>query len=171
MQNKDLLESMGGGITISGGEPMNQADFVCELAKCLGGIHKAIQTSGYKDAETYKRVIDSVDYIMQDIKLVEEKAHRAYTGVSNNRILENIKILKKSKKPFVFRIPLIPDITDTKENLRSAAEIAEDFPVELMPYNTLAGAKYSMIGMEYPLSSEGNRKEDFTIYFKNAVIL
>lgn len=148
-----------------------QADFVCELAKELGSIHKAIQTSGYTDLETYKRVIDSMDYVMQDIKLADEKEHILYTGVSNERILRNIEWLKTSGKPFVFRVPLIPEITDTKENLRAIAEIVGECKAELMPYNALAGAKYDMVDMEYTLSAEKNREEDFTKYFRNAVLL
>ena len=86
-------------------------------------------------------------------------------------MLKNIEWLKSSGKEFVFRIPLIPGITDTKTNLESIAKITEDFPTELLPYNSLAGAKYAMLGMEYPLSSEGNRCEDFTRFFKNARLI
>lgn len=171
LQNADILEIMGGGVTISGGEPMLQADFVCELATKLGKTHKAIQTSGYADFETYKKVINHMDYVMQDIKLADEEQHVLYTGVSNAPILENIEWLKKSEKSFVFRVPLIPEITDTEKNLKAIAEIVGDYRVELMPYNSLAGAKYSMIDMEYSLSDEGNREEDFTKYFRNAIIL
>lgn len=171
LQHADILEIMGGGVTISGGEPMLQADFVCALAKELGRTHKAIQTSGYTDLETYKRVVGCMDYVLQDIKLADEEQHIFYTGVSNKSILENIEWLKQSGKAFVFRVPLIPGITDTEENLKKVAKIAGDFRVELMPYNPMAGAKYSMVDMKYTLSDEKNREEDFTKYFKNAVML
>lgn len=150
-KNAELLKNLGGGITISGGEPMSQADFVCELADKIKNIHKAIQTCGYTDEETYKSVIDKFDYIMQDIKLANSVAHKLYTGVDNDKILKNIEYLKKSGKEFVFRVPLIPNITDTKENLAEISKITEGFPVEYLPYNTLAGAKYEMLGMEYKL--------------------
>ena len=150
-KNEEILKSLGGGITISGGEPMMQADFVCELSDKLTNIHKAIQTSGYADEETYKRVIDKFDYIMQDIKLADKEKHKLYTGVDNEKILKNIEYLKRSGKEFVFRVPLIPGITDTEDNLKGISEIAEGFNVEYLPYNELAGAKYEMIGMEYKL--------------------
>ena len=150
---------------------MLQADFVCELAQGLGDFHKAIQTSGYAEPETYRKVIGCVDYVMQDIKLADTQAHIRYTGVSNARILENIEWLKTSGKDFVFRVPLIPGITDTEENLIAISKIAGPFRTELLPYNSLAGAKYPMLGMEYPLSTERNRSEDFTKYFANAVLL
>lgn len=171
LKHADILKLMGGGITISGGEPMMQPDFVCKLAERLGDIHKAIQTSGYADFETYKKVVGHVDYVLQDIKLVEETAHISYTGVSNQKILKNIEWLKTSGKEFVFRVPLIPGITDTEENLKAIAKVVGDCRTELMPYNPLAGAKYPMVDMEYSLHVEQNREEDFTKYFKNSVVL
>ena len=167
----EILKRMDGGITISGGEPMLQADFVCALAQELGDFHLAIQTSGYAEPETYQRVIRHVDFVMQDIKLADPQAHIRYTGVSNERILRNIAWLKTSGKEFVFRVPLIPDITDTEENLGAISRIVGSHRTELLPYNSLAGAKYSMLGMEYPLPEEGNRSEDFTKFFENAVFL
>jgi len=164
----DLFEKMGGGVTFSGGEPMMHADFVCEVMDKIGNVHKAVQTSGFTDFETYKRVIDSVDYVMQDIKLADCKKHKEFTGVGNEKILANIEYLKKSGKEFVFRVPLIPNITDTEENLKGISEIVGDCPVELLKYNIMAGAKYGMLGMEYTLMSEPNEKKDYTAFFKNA---
>ena len=147
---------------------MMQADFVCELADELKGVHKAIQTSGYADFETYKKVISKFDYIMQDIKLANCDEHRLYTCVGNEKILKNIEWLKESGKEFIFRVPLIPGITETEENLKAISQIAGDFPVELLKYNVLAGAKYEMLGAEYPLGDLENKNTDYTKYFKNA---
>lgn len=171
LRNAGILDMLGGGITISGGEPMMQADFVCDLAGRLGPVHKAIQTSGYTDLSTYRRVINTMDYVMQDIKLADPGEHRRYTGVDNECILENIEWLKESKKEFVFRVPLIPGITDTEQNLKAIAKITGDFRTELMMYNPFAGAKYPMIGMQYPITNEKNAKEDYTQYFSNAVMV
>ena len=168
--NADVLALLGGGITVSGGEPLMQADFVCELAEKLSGIHLALQTSGHASAETYRRVISHFDYIMQDVKLADPQLHKRYTGVDNTRILENIRILRQSGKPFLFRVPLIPGITDTEENLRAISRIVEDAPVELLKYNPFAGAKYDTVGLTYSLPELRNRDEDFTKYFQNATI-
>ena len=165
-----FFDVSGGGVTFSGGEPLMQGDFVCEVADALNGIHKAIQTSGYAPEEIYRRVVERMDYVLQDIKLADPALHRQYTGVDNARILRNIAWLKESGKPFVFRVPLIPNITDTPENLKQIARITEDFPVELLPYNKLAGAKYEMLGLEYPLGSIDNREDAYTSYFQNAVL-
>lgn len=151
LENADFLALTGGGITVSGGEPMMQSEFVCELAEKLGNIHKAIQTSGYTDEETYKRVIDKFDYIMQDIKLVDGALHKKYTGVDNDKILRNIEILKSSGKEHIFRMPLIPGITDTDENKSAAIELVGENNIEFLDYNPLAGAKYEMLGMKYEL--------------------
>lgn len=168
LKYKDFFKSLSGGVTFSGGEPMMQADFVCETVDKLGGIHKALQTSGYTDKDTYKRVIDRFDYIMQDVKIADAKKHREFTGVDNARILENIEYLKSSGKEFILRVPLIPNITDTDENLAAISRIAGDSPVELLKYNVLAGAKYDMLGMEYTLGNEKNEEKDCISFFANA---
>lgn len=170
LENADFFEMNGGGVTISGGEPMMQSEFVCEVFDRLPGIHKAIQTSGYTNRETYLKVIEKVDFVMQDIKLANPFLHRKYTGVSNEQILENINMLKNSGKNFVFRVPLIPGITDTKENLTAISEITGGHKTELLRYNNLAGSKYRQVGMEYTLPDITPREDDFTKYFKNAIL-
>ncbi len=164
----ELIKAMEGGVTFSGGEPMMQADFVCNTAELLPDVHRAVQTSGFTDFETYRAVVSKMDYIMQDIKFADCKKHLEYTGVSNDKILNNIKWLKEQGKNFVFRIPLIPGITDTKENLSEISEIVGKSPVELLKYNPFAGAKYNMLGMKYPIGEVKNRIDDFTKYFQNA---
>jgi len=150
-KDKDIYRCLNGGVTVSGGEPLMQSDFVCDLADNLSGIHKAIQTSGYADRETYKKVISKFDFVMQDIKLADNEEHIKYTGVSNEKILKNIEWLKNSGKDFVFRVPQIPNITDTKENMKRIFEIAGQHKVELLPYNNLAPVKYEMLGMKFEL--------------------
>jgi len=171
LRYREFFRLAEGGVTVSGGEPMLQADFICALAERLGGMHKAIQTSGYAKEDTYKRVIDRFDLIMQDIKLADPKLHREYTGVDNELILRNIEYLKKSGKKFVLRVPLIPEITDMAENLALIAKMAGDSPVELLKYNSLAGAKYDMLGMRFPLGEIKNREDRFESYFQNAVLV
>ncbi len=171
LKNRDFFDMTNGGITISGGEPMLQYKFVLELAGKLKGIHLALQTSGYADHNIYKSVINKFDFVMQDIKLANDEEHIKYTGVSNKQILENIEYLKQSGKEFVLRVPLIPDITDTEENLCLISEIAGDFPVELLSYNPMAGAKYEMLGYNYTLNdNKKNTEVGYTRYFKNATL-
>ena len=109
---------------------------------------------------------------MADIKLMDPEKHREYCGVTNGVILENLTWLKESGKAFVFRVPLIPGITDTDENLASVAEFAGDAPVELLPYNAMAGAKYASVGREFGMPEAKKQNEEqrahILSFFKNA---
>ena len=150
LRHKDFFARMGGGITLSGGEPLLQADFCEALLKRLRGeVHCTIETSGYAEAETFARVTALCDFVIMDLKLADPDRHLEFTGVRNERILQNAAQLQKSGKPHLFRVPLIPQITDTPENLRAIAEIAGESEVELLPYNRLAPAKYAGVGRTF----------------------
>lgn len=149
LRGRDLWDGEG-GVTLSGGEPLLQPEFAVALLSALDGVHRALETSGYADGETFLRVSSQCELVMMDLKLADPEAHRRYTGVPNGRILENAAALKKSGIPHVFRIPLIPGITDTRENLTALSAIAGDSRVELLSYNTLAPAKYAGVGRVYP---------------------
>ncbi|MBQ8357279.1 MAG: glycyl-radical enzyme activating protein [Clostridia bacterium] len=170
MRDAELYASSGGGVTLSGGEPLLQYEFAIELLRLLP-VHKAIETSGFASGEVFKRVLDEVDYVMMDIKLADSEAHRRYTGVDNAPILENFKRLKESGKPYLIRVPLIPDITDTTENLSKIATVVGDSPVELLPYNRMAGAKYPSVGKTFTdlITKTENNPIDLSV-FQNATL-
>lgn len=153
MKNAPILNGSGGGITFSGGEPLAQADFLIECMQLLKGkTDLAIQTSGYASQEVFERAIRVADRFLYDIKLVDDSLHRHYTGVSNQRILENFSTLVHSGVPFVVRTPLIPGVTDTNENLQGIADLLKSYGVdyiELLTYNPMAGSKYALAGMIY----------------------
>lgn len=152
LTHKAFFDTMGGGITLSGGEPLLQADFCVELLTLLKGqVHTAIETSGYARAEDFKRVISLCDFVYMDIKLSDAEQHKKYTGVDNLQILQNAEYLKNSGIPHTFRTPMIPDITDTEENLNGIEKIVGDSKWEKLPYNTLAGAKYASVGRGFLL--------------------
>lgn len=165
---KDFLTD--GGITFSGGEPLMQHEFLCDLLQKTKPLHRAIETSGYADAEIFKKVISLCDLVIMDIKIFDRQKHFEYTGVYNDVILENFKTLKNSGIPHIIRIPLIPGVTDRKENLLAISEFVGDSPVELLPYNKAAGAKYPMVDKEFMLKVAESATPDTEI-FKNAVIL
>lgn len=169
LQNADFMQSSGGGVTISGGEPTMQVDFVCELLDQLADVHRAVQTCGFCDGERFLRVVERVELVMMDIKLADPAAHKRWCGVDNAPILANFQRLKQSGKPYIIRIPLIPDITDTEENLRAISAIVGDSRVELLPYNSFAGAKYEGVGRTYTLPDKKNNTVS-TDWFSNAVI-
>ncbi len=158
LTRSDFFNSMGGGITVSGGEPLMQSGFCIELlSKLKGRVNTAIETSGYADNEVFRKVTELCDFVYMDIKLADSEIHKKYTGVTNEQILENAEYLKKSGIPHTFRTPLIPGITDTEENLRSIKALVGDSPWEKLAYNTLAPAKYASVGRRFMLDI-GNGK-------------
>lgn len=153
LRGKDYLTAMGGGITFSGGEPTGQPEFLLEVLDRTAAMHRAIETSAYCSSKVFSAVLERVDYVMMDLKLMDPERHRHYTGVPNEPILENLEQLKKSGKPFRIRIPVIPGVNDSDENFEQTALRLTDTPaleqVELLPYHVTAGAKYAMVGRQY----------------------
>jgi pyruvate formate lyase activating enzyme len=150
-----------GGVTVSGGEPFLQADEVTKLfKKCKQhGITTAVETCGYFNGDLLKEIIPVCDMFLWDIKDTNPARHKKYTGVDNKIILENAKYLKQSGIPHAFRTPLIPNITDTEENLSAIERIVKGSAWEKLDYNPLAGAKYASVGRKFTLCNEF-KKED-----------
>lgn len=153
LTHKNFLEQNGGGITFSGGEPLLQPDFLFELVLLLKPLHLAIETCGYAQSSVFSKAVSMFDYIMLDVKLADPGKHKYYTGVDNKLILKNLESLCISYKPFAVRIPLIPGVNDSEKNMRSVAELIGNAPglkyVELLPYQSTAGAKYPMLNRQY----------------------
>lgn len=150
-KDEDFFRANSGGVTFSGGEPLMQADFLLAVISRLKGMHIAVETSGYAESKIFSRVLNKIDYMMLDIKIANPSLHKQYTGADNRLILENLEILRRSGKACLIRTPLIPGITDTKENLEQIEHMIDGLPWEKLPYNSMAGAKYNMVGKEYTL--------------------
>lgn len=162
---REFFEGSGGGVTVSGGEPLMQPDFLCELLERLAPLHRIVETSGYAKPEIFRRMLERCDAVYLDIKHPDDKIHKEVTGVSNQPILENLRQLKASGRPYNIRIPLIPGINDDKESLSRTIELAEEqrgglVRIDFMPYNSFAGAKYEMTGM--PFRYEKKQDNDLT---------
>ena len=151
LKHKSFFNSMGGGVTLSGGEPLLQAAFCKELLTELGGqVHVAIETSGYAKPEIFQDVVRLCDFVYMDLKLADPAQHQKYTGVENGLILQNAAWLQRCGIAHTFRTPLIPNVTDTPENLAAIADIVGESDWEKLPYNTLAPAKYPCVGRTFP---------------------
>jgi pyruvate formate lyase activating enzyme len=152
-QQADILRANEGGITFSGGEPLLQAEFVAEVIDLLHGVHILLDTSGHGDRQDFRSLVDRSDLVFFDLKLIDRSAHQHYTGRDNALILDNLQILSASGKPFVIRVPLVPGVTDTDENLSAIARTVSGLPgllqVDLLPYNQAAGSKYQYTGKEF----------------------
>lgn len=148
-----ILAINGGGVTFSGGEVLLQSEFVIAVRKLVPDVHALIETSGFASAEVFTRLAEVMDMVIMDVKIVDPVLHKKYTGVDNAPILRNLEILKGMGKPFRIRVPLIPTVNDTLENMEATARLLEGTDqlekVELMRYNKAAGAKYSGVGMKY----------------------
>ncbi len=148
-----LLTANEGGLTFSGGEPLLQADFVMDVIDRLDDTHVLLDTSGYGAEDDFQRLVARVDLVYFDLKLIDRDRHRHYTGCDNDRILHNLQIMSGSGKPYVIRVPLVPGVTDTDDNLAAIAHTLGGLPglqtVDLLPYNKVAGAKYRAAGMDF----------------------
>ena len=164
LKDSDFLEKNHGGITISGGEPLAQPEFLWELLERLKPIHTAVETSGYAPPEAFVRTVELADLVLFDIKHTDSIVHKEFTGVGNELILENLKYLCRAEKRFIARIPLIPGVNDTRDNMEKTAQLLKDakglYRVEILPYHKTAGAKYPMLGREYNPGFDENRKPD-----------
>jgi pyruvate formate lyase activating enzyme len=148
-----ILRGNEGGVTFSGGEPLMQAEFVAEVCDLLSDIHVVLDTSGYASEGSFRLLAEKCDLIYYDLKIIDGDAHRRFTGVDNTPILSNLRLLSTTSVPFVIRVPLVPGVTDTDENLASIADTVQSLPgllrVDLLPYNKAAGGKYQSLGMEF----------------------
>ena len=147
----------GGGVTLSGGDPLMQPDFAREiLLRCRAeGIHTAVETELEAAWPVAEAVLECADLIFADLKLMDPAMHRRYTGADNARILENLRRLLGGElgARTVVRTPLIPGVTATRENLAAIAiflaEVRPEARYELLNYNPLAAAKYPLVGRRY----------------------
>ncbi len=156
---KDNLyyETSGGGVTLTGGEPMYQPDFSLGILRECNrmNVHSAIESSLFCERETLIRFSLLVDLFIVDMKIFDETQHIRYTGKSNEIIKDNIRYLVSSGKNIAIRIPLIPGITDTKENISAIERFIHDLdpniPIEKLRFNPLAENNYERLGLRFLL--------------------
>jgi len=158
-RDRRYYDNSGGGVTISGGEPLFQYQFTRELLRACKdmGIHTAIETSGYADWEAVASVLPFLDLIFFDLKQTDSARHQEHTGVSNQLILENLKRIASDLRDakLVVRIPFVPGYNGDEDTLKEMfswlAEVKGVVRVELMPYHRLGMAKYDGLGRSYQL--------------------
>jgi len=151
-----FFEGTCGGVTFSGGEPLDQPEFLEALLVECGrrGWHRALDTSGFAPWETLDRIRRHVDLFLFDLKHMDARKHRACTGVDNALILGNLRILADLGSPLQLRLPLIPGLNDDEANLRSTGLFAASLPgmrsIDVLPYHSAARGKYKKLGLAYP---------------------
>lgn len=171
--DKPFFQNSGGGVTISGGEVLMQADFVTEILRLLKEeqIHTIIETSGYGDMENLLKMAEYTDIFFYDFKLGDKEKFRHYIGGDVDVVFSNLRRLRKVTDQIVLRMPVIPGITDTLDNIDSLYETAcknQIHEINFLPYNTSAGAKYEWCGRTYKLGEIKSDIEKLEWYKKMA---
>ena len=168
LRTADFLVMSGGGVTLSGGEPLAQPDFAAAIIDRIRAkeqrLTHAIETSGFASAADYRKVVSRLDFVYQDVKFPDLDGYRRWTGVDAMPIFENIKWLKASGVPFIARVPCIPGVNDSRETKSAIAGLLAGAPnlqgIEFLPYNRLAGAKYAKLGRTYSPGFDESREPD-----------
>lgn len=157
-----FFEESGGGVTLSGGEPLMQAAFSAAiLVACWEqGIHTAVDTCGYSPLTDLEKVLPFTNLFLFDLKIADERVHQKFTGVSNKPILQNLDFISKAGKPLIIRIPLVQETTDTDENLIALRVIIEKTRgvqrIDLLPYHPAGDHKYKRMGKCSTMLSTGS---------------
>ncbi len=151
-RDKMFYDTSGGGVTVSGGEPMIYADFVAELfEKCRAeGINTCVETCGYAPEEGFEIVVPLTDWFYFDLKIMDEESHRYWTGCSNDLILKNARRAAEMGAKILFRQPLIPGVNNTDENIEKTSEFIlslgrDDIALQIMPYHRAGQTKYDAL--------------------------
>lgn len=152
LADRIFYEDSGGGVTFSGGEPLLQSRFLAvALAACRSeGIHTAVDTCGHGSPDDLLTLAPHTDLFLYDLKLIDDARHRACTGVSNARILSNLRALAERRATLWIRMPVIPGLNDDLPNLEATAALVSELPavqeVQLLPYHPTALDKLSRLG-------------------------
>ena len=164
-RDEAFFAASGGGVTLTGGEVALQPAFATAiLAECRArGIHTAIETSGFGAWQVIADLAQVTDLFLYDLKCVDDARHRELTGVSNRSIIANLRRLARLGANVIVRLPCVPGLTDTEENVTATADLAREIgiaEVHLLPYNAASGAKYAWIGREYTLADLAPQAEE-----------
>jgi pyruvate formate lyase activating enzyme len=154
LRDRLFYEDSGGGVTLSGGEPLLQIDFAEALLEGVhkAGVHTAVETAGHVMFNRIERVMPHTDLFLFDLKETDNSRHKEFTGVPNTRIIDNLKSLHDADASVLVRMPTIPGLNDRQEHFENVARLLEPMPnllgVEVMPYHSLGTSKLPRLGMD-----------------------
>ncbi len=156
-KDRDYYDNSGGGVTLSGGDPLFQFEFALALLQTLkeSNIHTCLDTNGCASKDKYENILPYVDLFLFDYKATCPEKHKEITGISNKIVLDSLDFLYKSKARIILRCPVIPGINDSKEHFRGIADLSKKYPelvgIEIMAYHALGKDKAEYTGREYKL--------------------
>jgi pyruvate formate lyase activating enzyme len=158
-RDADYYRASGGGVTLTGGEPMDQFEFTLQVLRACKdrGIHTCIETNGVATPGRYRRILPLVDVFLFDYKATDPQKHEELTGASNERILSNLELLYRHGAAIVLRCPLVPGVNDPPAHMEGIARLVATHPrlagIEVMPYHELGVGKGVRVGR--PRALEG----------------
>ena len=161
-----FYDQSGGGVTISGGEPLMQPSFLIQLLDACGeqGLHRTVDTSGHADTQTLLETASRVDLFLYDLKHMDPEKHYRYTGVSNDMILTNLEQLSHQGARIIIRLPVIPGINADEKNIERtgalAASLSGVIGINILPYHCAAEAKYRNLDLKNKASDIQRPSED-----------
>ena len=156
-RDSPFYDTSDGGVTISGGEPLSQPDFLQGILAACGrrGFHTCLDTCGFGPWAVLDEIRGDVDLFLYDLKLVDDARHREVTGVSNERILENLQSLSHRGEHILLRVPVVPGVNDDAASVRAIGAFAASLPalegIELLPYHKIGRDKYERLGKGCPM--------------------
>jgi len=162
-----FFDQSGGGVTFSGGEPLQQSGFLIELLDECGkrGIHRAVDTAGLANTEIILDIARRTDLFLYDLKMMDSEKHREWVGVPNEKILENLKAVAATGVKIIIRIPLVGGVNDDAENMEATARFVAELSgekkeVNLLLYHKIAQTKYQKLGRpeEFQLLEEPTKE-------------
>jgi pyruvate formate lyase activating enzyme len=163
-----FFSNSGGGVTLSGGEPLMQARFTLAFLKeCQRlGIHTLLETCGYGEQAAWLDIAEYCDILFYDVKLMDSDKHKEWTGVGNELILDNLRALCNAgfTDKITLRIPCIPGVNDSTGEIAAIARYAKGLGIErmqLLPYNPMSGEKYKWLGADYTLTGKEPRDKEY----------
>lgn len=166
MKDKVFYDNSGGGVTLSGGEPLLQIDFCLEISKMLkdAGVNVAIETAGNVEFENISKIIPDVNLWLYDVKFFDEKKHIEWTGFSNKTILENLnKLVDSTNAEIIIRVPLIPDVNDGEEFERIVDFVSKFEKINelhILPFHQIGSSKFLDLGMDYEMQDHREENDE-----------
>lgn len=186
-KERGMMEDSGGGVTLCGGEPLMQPEYCLEILKELGsrGFHRAVDTTLFANPEIVREIAQNCELFLVDLKVMDSEKHKFWTGVPNERILENIRLISELGCKYWIRIPIINEVNADEANIEASAAFLEALPlrpevVNLLPYHDIGKGKHERMWQEYnpqhyqmSTPSEADQKrmlEQFKAHGINAII-
>jgi pyruvate formate lyase activating enzyme len=174
-QDFPFFSNSGGGITVSGGEPMLQSEFTAQTLALFkkAGIHTALDTNLSISWKQYEKALPYTDLVLADLKLMDNALHLKWTGKRNSIVLENIYKLDASGIPYFIRTPVVPGINDNEAEIQAMAKFAASLKnlkkYELLPYHSMANCKYTNLKLKNPMAQTKDLSKERLEYFQEII--